>query len=190
MRDKIAKIISYVTVVPIVAFFTILLIYVYCTNCFFNIGWFIYSIIFLTIIPILAYPIHRIIPALKREGRKSERKLAFIFAVISYISGTLFTFIFSAPVIVKKIFMAYLLSGIFLSFVNKGLKIKASGHACGVSGPITLLINTLEVNMIWLFLLMPIIYWSRINLERHNMMELILGTFVGIVSTLVAVNIF
>ena len=104
MKNKIAKFISYITVVPIIAFFTILLIYIHHTKYFFGIEWFIYSIIFLTIIPILAYPIHRIIPAFKREGRKSERKLAFIFAVISYVIGTLFTFIFSAPVIVKKIF--------------------------------------------------------------------------------------
>lgn len=188
MKYRIAKFISYVTVVPVVAFITILLSFIYRTRCFSTTGWFIYSIIFLTIIPILAYPVHRMVPALKRGGRKCERKLAFIFAVVSYVLGTILTFVFNAPLIVKKIFMAYLLSGVFLSFVNKVLKIKASGHACGVSGPITLLVNILGSNMLWLFLLMPVIYWSRINLGRHNIRELILGTFVGIVSTLVAVS--
>jgi len=189
VKYRIAKVISYVTVVPVVAFITILLSFIYRTRCFSSTGWFVYSIIFLTIIPILAYPVHRIVPALRKGGRNSERKLAFIFAVVSYVLGTLLTFVFGAPIIVKKIFMAYLLSGIFLSFVNKGLKIKASGHACGVSGPITLLVNILGIQMIWLFLLMPVVYWSRINLGRHNIVELILGTFIGIVSTLVAVSI-
>ncbi len=36
---------------------------------------------------------------------------------------------------------------------------------------------------------MPIVYWSRINLGRHSIQELITGTFVGIISTLVAVSI-
>lgn len=189
MKYKVAKIISLVTVVPVIAFLTILLSFLCRTRCFGGIGWFIYSIVFLTIMPILAYPVHRIIPASREQGRKGERRLAFIFAVISYVLGTLFTFLFGAPIIVKKIFMAYLLSGVFLSFVNKVLKIKASGHACGVSGPITLLVNILGSNMLWLFLLMPVVYWSRINLGRHNIVELILGTIVGIVSTLVAVSI-
>lgn len=85
--------------------------------------------------------------------------------------------------------MAYLFSGAFLSFVNKGLKIKASGHACGISGPITLLINLIGINMLWLYLLMPVVFWARINLDRHTLRELIIGTFVGIGSTLVVVGI-
>ncbi len=78
---------------------------------------------------------------------------------------------------------------VYFIFCKQGTKIKASGHACGVSGPITLLVNILGIQMIWLFLLMPVVYWSRINLGRHNIVELILGTFIGIVSTLVAVSI-
>lgn len=76
MKYRIAKVISYVTVVPVVAFITILLSFIYRTRCFSSTGWFVYSIIFLTIIPILAYPVHRIVPALRKGGRNSERKLA------------------------------------------------------------------------------------------------------------------
>jgi hypothetical protein len=190
MKKKIARVISYVTVVPVVAFFIILLSFFYNRECFIGTGWIIYSIIFLTILPLLAYPLHRIIPASKKQGREGERKLAFILAVISYVLGTIITFLFNAPMIIKKIFMAYLLSGLFLSFFNKGLKIKASGHACGISGPITLLVNIIGFNMLWLYLLMPIVFWSRINLGRHTLKELFIGTFVGIVSTLAAVSLF
>ncbi|CCQ97818.1 conserved membrane hypothetical protein [[Clostridium] ultunense Esp] len=190
MKYKIAKIISLITVVPIIAFFTVLLSFIYGTSYSGGIGWLIYCIAFLTVIPLLAYPVHRIIPAFRTQGRKIERKLAFIFAVVSYVIGSILTFVCGAPILVKKIFMAYLFSGGFLAFINKGLKIKASGHACGVSGPITLLTNLIGLKMLWLFLIMPVIYWSRINLKRHNIRELILGTFVGIFSTLLAVNLF
>lgn len=189
MKRKIAKAISLLTVVPMVAFFTILLSFLYKGECFARGGWLIYSIVFLTILPLLAYPLHRTIPASREQGRRGERRLAFIIALISYVLGTFLTFLFHAPIFVKKIFMAYLFSGAFLSFINKGLKIKASGHACGISGPITLLINLIGTNMLWLYLLIPVIFWARINLDRHTLGELIIGTFVGIGSTLVAVSI-
>ena len=189
MKKKIAKAISLVTVVPVVAFFTILLSFLYNKECFIGIGWIIYSIVFLTALPLLAYPLHKIIPASREQGRRGERRLAFILALVSYVLGTLLTFLLNAPIIIRKIFMAYLFSGAFLSFVNKGLKIKASGHACGISGPITLLINLIGINMLWLYLLMPVVFWARINLDRHTLRELIIGTFVGIGSTLVAVGL-
>ena len=190
MRKQIAKAISLVTVVPVIALFTILLSFFYNKEIFTGIGWIVYSIIFLTVLPLMAYPLHRMIPASRRQGRNGERKLAFILAVISYVLGTLVTFLFNAPIIIKKTFIAYLLSGVFLSFVNKGLKVKASGHACGVSGPITLLINIVGTNMLWLYLIIPLVYWSRINLDRHTLQELLIGTLVGISSTLVALSFF
>ncbi|NMB08782.1 MAG: hypothetical protein GX981_10400 [Tissierellia bacterium] len=189
MKEKIAKSISLVTVAPVMAFFTVLLSFVYRKQCFNCIGWFVYTIVFLTLLPLLAYPLHMIIPASRNKGRKGERKMAFIMAIISYVLGTLLTFILGAPLIVKKIFMAYLLSGLFLSFINKVLKFKASGHACGVAGPITLISHILGTKYLWLFLLMPIVYWSRIKLGRHSIQELVTGTFVGILATFVAVSI-
>ncbi|NMA86668.1 MAG: hypothetical protein GX968_05010 [Tissierellia bacterium] len=189
MRNKLAKGISLMTVAPVMAFFTVLLSFIYREKCFNGFGWLIYTIVFLTILPLLAYPLHTLIPASKKQGRKGERKMAFILAIISYVLGSIITFVLDAPLIVKRIFMAYLFSGLFLSFVNRTLKFKASGHACGVAGPITLISSIIGIKFIWLFLLMPIVYWSRINLGRHSIQELITGTFVGIISTLVAVSI-
>lgn len=65
MKYKIAKIISLITVVPIIAFFTVLLSFIYGTSYSGGIGWLIYCIAFLTVIPLLAYPVHRIIPAFR-----------------------------------------------------------------------------------------------------------------------------
>lgn len=189
MKEKIAKSISRVTVAPVMAFFTGVLSFIYRRNCFNGTGWFIYTIVFLTVLPLLAYPLHKLIPKSREKARNGERKMAFILAIISYVLGTLITFVLDAPLIVKKIFMAYLLSGVFLSFVNKGLKFKASGHACGVSGPITLLTYLLGTKALWLFLLLPVVFWARINLGRHTVKELVAGTIVGIISTFAAVNI-
>ncbi len=81
-------------------------------------------------------------------------------------------------------------SGAFLFFINRGLEIKASEHACGISGPITLLINLIGFNFVWLYLLIPLVFWSRIKLGRHTLKELVIGTFIGTGSTLVAMSFF
>lgn len=190
MKEKIAKLISVLTVVPIVAFFSVTLLYLNFRKDFKSVGWYLYSIFFLTLTPLLAYPLKKILPGFKDQGRDGERKLAFILAVSSYILGTIFVFILRAPVIVEKIFSAYIASGGMLAFVNKIVKVKASGHACGVSGPITLLYNFLGASALWLFLLLPVVFWARIKLKRHSFKDLVTGTLVGILSTVIALGFF
>lgn len=190
MKEKIAKFISILTVVPIVAVFSVTLLYFNFREDFKSCGWYFYSIFFLTIMPLLAYPLKRILPGFKDKGRDGERKLAFVLAVSSYILGTTLVFILKAPIIVEKIFSAYIASGGMLAFINKIVKVKASGHACGVSGPITLLYHFLGVPALWLFLLLPIVFWARINLKRHSFKDLVTGTLVGILSTVIALGFF
>ncbi len=190
MEKKFAKFVSIITVVPIVAFFTITLLFLKYKEKFESGSWYFYSIFFLTILPILAYPLKHVLPSFKYLGRKGERKLAFILAVLGYVLGTVFSLVLKAPIIVKKIFLSYLVSGMVLSFVNKTLNFRASGHACGISGPLTLLYNFLGNGVLWLIILIPLVFWSRLKLGRHSIKELFAGTMVGIVSTCIALTIF
>lgn len=183
-KEKIARIISILTVVPIVAFFTITLLYIKFKEEFVSPLWYFHSILFLTILPISAYPLKHILPKYRNAGRDGERKLAFILAVSGYIMGSFFILLLRGPLIVKKIFAAYVASGVILTFINKVLQFKASGHACGVSGPIILLYHFLGKPILLLYLIMPLIFWSRINLKRHTYKELVAGTLVGIFSTI------
>ncbi len=189
MKQKIAKFVSVITVVPLVALFTITLLFIESTESFKSSIWYIYSVFFLTILPLSAYPLKNIIPGVKRLGRKGERKLAFILAIIAYVLGTALLYILEAPKIIKKMFLAYLVSGLVLSFVNKVMGFKASGHACGISGPLTLLYLLLGNKILWSAIIIPIVFWSRLRLGRHTMKELITGTFVGIVSSYIALAI-
>lgn len=189
MKVKLAKLISILTVVPIIAFFLITLLYYNFHLEFRNSSWYVYSLFFLTILPIMAYPLKRIIPVFKNQGRDGERKLAFILAVIGYVCGSIFAVILKAPMIVQKIFAAYLYSGVILYVINKFIHFKASGHACGVSGPITLLYSILGTKALWFYLILPLVFWARMTLKRHKMKELIAGTLVGIFSTIIALKI-
>lgn len=190
LKRKTAKLISVITVVPIVALFAITLLYVEFKEQFRSIWWYIYSIFFLTLLPISSYPLQYVLPKYKNAGRSGERKLAFILAVIGYLVGIILSFLLKAPTIVQKIFSAYVTSGVLLAIINKFIKFKASGHACGISGPITLLYYFLGKSVLWLCLILPIVYWARISLDRHSIKELIAGTGVGILSTITALCFF
>lgn len=190
MKKKIASLISVITVVPIVALFAISLLYIKLNDKFGSVWWYLFSIFFLTFLPISSYPLQRIIPKYKNTGRSGERKLAFILVVIGYLVGTLLSFTLKAPVIVQKIFAAYIASGGILAIINKFIKFKASGHACGISGPITLLYYFLGGSVLWLSIILPIVYWARISLDRHSIKELVAGTVVGILSTIIALSFF
>lgn len=190
MKKRVAKLISIVTVVPIVAFFVITLLYIRFKREFQSFSWYLYSILFLVILPSSAYPLKYLFPKYRKAGRVGERKLAFILAVLGYVFGIFFVFVLDGPVIVKKIFSAYVFSGGVLTFINKTLKFKASGHACGVSGPIALLYYFFGKSILWLYLIMPLIFWARMNLKRHTYKELSIGTLVGVFSTYFALKLF
>lgn len=190
MKSKLGKIISIVTVVPILAFITITWVYLNNSNVFNkNIIWYIISVIFISIIPVTAYGLKRIMPNYKNGGRKEERKLAFIMAIIGYTIGLIIALIFNAPLGTFVIFCTYFTAGIVLTFFNKALKIKASGHACGVASSVVLLLYFIGIRVWYMILLVPIVYWARVNQKRHSYRELIIGTLVGALSVLITIMI-
>jgi hypothetical protein len=184
MKERIAKAISIITVPPIIAALAVTWILLKDKSYFDNIlAWYFLVLVFLTVVPISAYPLSRVIPKIRARGRDGERNLAFIMAILGYIAGTIASIVFNAPRGVMYIILSYLASGLVLLFVNKGIRIKASGHACGVSGPITLLLYMVGHYAFAAVILLPIVFWGRLSLKRHTSGELIIGTIVGIFST-------
>ena len=83
------------------------------------------GIVFLTILPVLAYPLQKYIPGFKDKGREGQRSLAMIFSFAGYLLGTVVAFAFSANTIVKIIYLEYLFCGITMLVFNKLFKLKA-----------------------------------------------------------------
>lgn len=187
MKEKTAKWIGIITVAPIMALLSISLVYHSLKNRGADIFQYLYLIIFLVLIPILSYPIQKAIPALREGGRAFQRKLAFVFSLCSYVISVLGTFFFQAKSFVMTFSLAYLFSGLLLSLLNGVLKFKASGHACGLSGPMTLLVHFLGPQALWMVFLLPVVFWARLLLRRHRMRELWTGTAVGILGALLAI---
>ena len=184
MAKKVAKWISIVTVVPFIGLFVLTTLYLLRPSVYGNeFSWYIFSLLFLTFIPLSAYILKDKIPKYKDKGRQGERRLAFIMAVIGYVSGNVLSFVFNAPNGFKTIFLAYLFSGIILTFINAVVGHKASGHAAGVSGPFTLLLYFISFRYFFIYIILPLVFWSRLKLGRHKIGQLLSGTAIGIIAT-------
>ncbi|WAM34355.1 hypothetical protein [Caldicellulosiruptor morganii] len=188
MREKIAYLISSIFTVPMVALivFTIMWFDNKAANYNGNFNYYLSSILFFTIIPIMAYIVARTIPKFKSGGREKERKLAFIFGIAGYILGNLSLLVMKRPTkAMVGLYLSYLISSFILAFINRVLKFKASGHACGITGPVLAVNFIAGIKMWFLFLLIPLVMWSRLVLKRHDFKQLIVGAATSFVVTLV-----
>ena len=182
MDLKIAKIISVISVAPLVS--VLVLSWMWLDNPSFfgsSLSWYFISLSLLTLVPISAYLLKYAIPSIRMQGRDGERKLAFIMAVACYIAGVLVCQIFHGPHVVYILFGTYFISGFTLLLLNRFARIKASGHACGMAGPIAFLICLLGGASWTMVLLIPLVFWARLRMERHNINELLIGSLTGII---------
>ena len=171
-----AKIVRVLTIPPLLILALLTAIYFIRTSAFRGVGDYIAAIICLAVIPSLAYPLQPIIPGFKGKGREGQRELAFVMSVVGYVIGFLYALISGAGAELKFIFIAYLLSVMLLLVFNKGLHLRASGHACGVLGP--LLFAVYFLGWQWAIPCAVIaagVVWSSVALTRHTPKELCLG---------------
>ena len=180
---QIYKTIRILTLAPVLAAVSLLLLFRLCPDIFSNgcsdLGW---SLFFLGIMPLLGYPLQPFLPHFKNKGRDGQRHLAILMAVAGYLSGFLYTRIVPTTWHLLLIFLEYLISGALILLFNKGLKIKASGHACGVAGPLCYLCYFIGYKALWAIPVIFLVYWSSLKMKRHTWSELILGTFIPIVA--------
>lgn len=155
------------------------------------------GILFLTVLPILAYPVWFLVPALHKGAfvagrsqcggaeasvpalssgwRSSQRKLAIVFSVVGYIAGAAYCLLAHVGRMESIVFLTYLLSGAFIAVTSKAMKFNSSGHACGVAGPIAVLAYTR--GPLWLLglLVLAAVFWSSLLKKRHTLPQLLAG---------------
>ena len=184
--NKIALFIRKITIPPVFA--VVLLCSVYFTHpaAIGSVWQLIAGILFLAGLPTLAYPLQKYIPHFKDKGRDGQRSLAMLFSFAGYLLGTVVTLWQDAPVELKIIYLEYLFCGISMLVLNKVFKLKASGHACGVIGPM--------IMMVYLGLYIPAaicalfavpVYISSVKTKRHTPMQLLAGALIPLVMLLI-----
>ncbi len=183
VAEKIAHIIRIISVPPVMVAILIVLLFTLRDDVFARPSEMIVSLLCLTILPILAYPLSLIIPAIKRKGRDGQRSLAMYISGASYLAVFIYGFAARVGDNVMLVYTGYFMSVVILLIANKVFHVRASGHACSVSGP---LVYTAYFLGIWGIVvgvvLWGIILWASLAMKRHTFLEFILGTLTCLVS--------
>lgn len=149
------------------------------------------GLFFLSLLPTLAYPLQKYIPRFRDRGREGQRSLAMLFSFSGYLLGMALSLLTRAPRPLLALYLAYLLCGIGMLVLNKLLGIKASGHACGIVGPIILLyyFGLALPATIGLLLVIPV-FISSIQTKQHTAPQLAYGSMIPAVFVTMAYLIF
>lgn len=188
MMTKLAKFIRIVTVAPIAAIVLILSMTFVVPDAFDSIFQIILAITLLAIFPLLAYPIERKFHLSKlSDDREGGRHTAIIFSMVGYSFGAIFAFVFQLPQFQQILYLTYFFSGVLILVANFVLGLRASGHMCGIAGPVSAMIYFGGWIYVWLFVLLVGVVWASLYLKRHKVNELIFGMMISITSLIVAV---
>ena len=119
-------------------------------------------------------------------SKQEQRPLLYFLEFSTTLIYLSVIYYLHAPIILIAQTLAVLLVLLALSLVNKFTK--ASGHIAILSAAVTMLIFIYGIVFILGFLVIGLVSWSRLELERHLLKEVIVGLIIGVsVASLVAI---
>ena len=187
----LAHIIRIISVPPVMVGILLVLLFTLREDVMTTPTEFIVSLAGLTILPVLAYPVSAVIPALREKGREGQRSLAMYFSTVGYVGVFIYGLVAHVGVGLMHIYGGYLFSVVIILLGNKVFKVRISGHACSVSGPLVYSGYFLGVwGMIVGAVCWVAILWASLVMKRHTLREFIFGTLTCLFSFTVAWLIF
>lgn len=188
-KINIEKIIRVITVAPVMAAVALSILFILRPGMFNGTADFVMALVFLTVLPLLAYPVQPLIPYFKDKGREGQRLLAIIMAVAGYIGGIIYALARPVSKELLIVYLVYLFSGILIFILNKVIKIKASGHACGVAGPVSYLVYFLGWYALSGIAVLALVYWASVRMKRHTLKQLIAGSVIPVAALVISILI-
>ncbi len=173
----VAKFIRVVTIPPVMVAVLIVLLSVFRPDVITSLSQSLWSIFFLSVVPTIAYPLSVMIPSVRAKGRAGQRSLAMYLSVAGYLGGCIYGTVAEVGKYLAMIFATYMISVILLLTLNKACRIKASGHACSLTGPIALMCYFLGAWWIAVgIVLYAVILWASVKMGRHTIKEFLWGS--------------
>ena len=189
--DHIAHIVRIISVPPLMVSTILTILLLYRPELFPKPSAFWLTQLFLALLPLLAYPLSYALPYLRQRGRNGQRSLAMYLSLLGYFSAVLYGCLANCTESLRIIHLTYLLSVLILLVLNKLIHIRASGHACSISGPILLLsLYVGPVGVVSGILLWALIFWASIRIGRHTKKEYLLGSCVPILAYALSLLIY
>ena len=174
---RFAKIVRIISVAPVPAACLFVLMYTYGRMN--SIAELVCGILTISLLPLTAYPLQNLIPHFKSKGREGQRTLAMIMSTAGYVLAVSASIVLEFSESSRAVFLTYLLSGVTLLIINKLFKFRASGHACGLAGPmgvIAYLIGPAGFAISGAVLLL--VLWSSLKLRSHTAPQFIVGALI------------
>ena len=179
MKEKTAKLIRIITIPPLEVLTTLLILYGIKRNEFGNVKNLLTVILFLTLIPVCAYPIASRTKS-NDDTRTSQRNMAFLFNFLSYLIAMLIGYFRGYSMLMRWILDDYFLSVLVLTIINKAFRVKASGHACSCTLPFLFLNYYLGGYVVGICLILYLAeLWASVYLKRHTTTEFLVGSAVA-----------
>ncbi len=183
LPHKIAHIVRIVSVPPVMVAVLIVLLFTLRDDVFASTAEMLVTLTCLSILPVLAYPLSVMIPAIREKGREGQRSLAMYMSGVSYLAVFVYGFVAGVGNNPKLVYTGYFLSVVILLVANKVFHIRASGHACSVTGPLVYTAYFLGIGGILVGVaLWGLIFWASLLMKRHTVKEYFLGTLTCLVS--------
>lgn len=186
----IANILSYVLSPTVFTFYVILIFLLFPPlnnpkNIFVSLT---LAIIFLCIFPIV------MILYFKQKGKvdiwvsnQNQRLPFYLIAIIGYILGSIIFYI-RGETTLFVLSVAYV--GVTSAVTIGNFSTKVSSHSAGVAGPILAITLVYGILALPSFLLLPLVFWSRLKLNAHSFTQLTLGSIIGMIVTFCAYFFF
>jgi membrane-associated phospholipid phosphatase len=119
---------------------------------------------------------------------RSERERVFLAFVIFYALGAIDLWLIRAPAIMTASMAAFAASALVVQWITRYWKI--STHALGVTAPLVALTVLFGSRPVPFYVLIPLVGWSRVYLRAHTVLQVIAGTLLAVVSTLIFFRFF
>jgi len=153
-------------------------------------GWAALCIFFATIIPFLYVLVlyrKKKIFDLHLPNRENRIK-PLIVALISYIMGFFILYVLNAPLFLKAIFAVTIINGLLLATITYFWKI--SFHTSWITVVAITFYIIYGPWMLLLLLLIPFVGWARVQIKRHTIMQVILGSIISATGALFIFSLY
>lgn len=136
------------------------------------------AIVLLGLVPILAYPMQKLLPR-GGEVREEQRNMAFLLTFTGYLTAFICSIAGNCGRQLQYIIVSYFISMLLLVFLNKVWHVRASGHACSVTGTLYFLSYFLGgPAAVFCICIAAAVVWSSLRLKRHTIREILWGSAV------------
>jgi membrane-associated phospholipid phosphatase len=120
-------------------------------------------------------------------SNRSQRSGPFLFGIISAFAGFVTMALTNGPKNLQTILLITVIGGVIMMTITLWWKI--SIHASSLAGAATFLTALYGSAMLFTFLLVVLVGWSRVVLRRHTLGQVLAGSFLNIALTIAVLMI-